>query len=104
VLATILLSPHLFTYDLSLLLLPIALLAIHGTEVAANLGDHSRVLLGFAGVLYVVAAFSNRLAVYVPVQISVPVMFGLLIGLTWLAWRIESSAAAPVNGLKGGVG
>jgi hypothetical protein len=100
VLATILLSPHLFTYDLSLLLLPIALLVIHGTDPASSLSDRSRVLLGFAGILYVVAAFSNRLAASIPVQISVLVMFGLLIGLTWVAWRIESSCStmtAPVK-------
>jgi hypothetical protein len=108
VLATVLLSPHLFTYDLSLLLLPIALLVIQSTDPALSSSNHSRTLLRFAAVLYVAAAFSNRLAQYmrsdtephVAVQISVLVMFGLLIGLTWLAWRIDSScstALAPVK-------
>lgn len=100
VLATILLSPHLLTYDLSLLLLPVALLAIHATDPAAPLRDRSRYLLWLAAILYVIAALSSRIAAYIPLQISVLVMFGILIELTRLVRGADSSCSTVEATLK----
>jgi hypothetical protein len=87
VIATLLLSPHLLTYDLGPLLLPMVLLTVHATEPASPLAEHGRLLLWLVGLLYLLGGFSIRLAALVPVQVSVLVMFGLLGVLAWIGSR-----------------
>jgi len=78
VLATILVSPHLLTYDLTLLVLPAALLC-------GRLIEHGR--LDFASafgallIAVVVLSLSTPLARTLHVQISVPAMFATLLAL-----------------------
>ena len=79
VLATILVSPHLLTYDLTLLVLPATLLA----GSALNRGDVSlggafRALLAAV----VLLSLSSPVARLTGLQISVPAMFAALVALT----------------------
>jgi hypothetical protein len=79
VLATILVSPHLLTYDLTLLVLPASLLAgraLNRGDVA--LGGTFRALLAAV----VLVSLSSPVARLTGLQISVPAMFAALIALT----------------------
>jgi hypothetical protein len=78
VLATILVSPHLLTYDLTLLVLPAALIAgqsLHRGDIPS-----SHVFLAIL-VGVVVLTISTPLARVVWLQISVPAMFAVLVAL-----------------------
>ncbi len=90
VLATVLVSPHLYTYDLGPLLLPMILLAIHATRPDSFGEGERRMLLWLTAILYLLGGYSVKLAAVIPVQSSVLVMFALLVVL---AWVVRSSAA-----------
>jgi hypothetical protein len=94
VLATILLSPHLLTYDLSPLLLPMILLIVYTTEAGSALEGHRRAILWFVGLLFVLAGTSSQLVPWLHVQPSVVCMFALLIKLAQITLR-ESPAGTP---------
>jgi alpha-1,2-mannosyltransferase len=79
VLAAILVSPHLLTYDLTLLVLPATLAASWSLDRNAAKVSHVFVALLAAAVLISV---STPLARLIGVQISVPAMFAALIALT----------------------
>jgi hypothetical protein len=85
VVASLLVSPHLLTYDLTVLLLPAVLL---GVELATQEKTHApiaRRLVAAVVVLLLVCNVSTALARACGIQWSVPAMFGLLAGLA--AWR-----------------
>jgi hypothetical protein len=81
VVATLLLSPHLFTYDLTILLLPaFLLLFLIGAGGRLRLASLTAwLLLG----LYAAAGFSVSLARQYGVQLTVPLMVCLLAVLLW---------------------
>lgn len=74
IVATVLLSPHLYTYDLTVLLLPLGFLAVEANE--------HRTLpwgLGWIGLLlFCLAGLSPGLAAATGVQLTVPLMFAML--------------------------
>lgn len=79
--ATVLLSPHLFTYDLTLLLLPIVLI---GTWCWKRREERSPAVQGsmaMVALLYVLPGVSPSLALLSGIQITVPVMLALLYAL-----------------------
>src|SRR5262249_11913684 len=81
VVATVLVSPHLLTYDLTLLLLPLFLLThlllVHSPAVA----EQRRALLWLLVLLYTVPVVSSELARAVHVQGSVLLLAALLVFL-----------------------
>jgi len=84
VVATVLLSPHLFTYDLSVLLLPMALAVFRQAAAPASSALGSglrRNELWVVGLLYVSPAISTALAASVGVQLTVPLLLGWLSAL-----------------------
>jgi len=78
VVATVLLSPHLFTYDLSLLLIPIFLIA---GEWWSRRPAGGAALAAYAIALYVMPKFSMLVAAQTGTQISVLLLCGLLVAL-----------------------
>ena len=88
VIATVLLSPHLFTYDLTVLLLPMFLMLMHaGKEASAG---NRRDIAWAIGLLFISPAISTTLAATIGVQLTVPLMLYLLS----LATRCQTSTAA----------
>jgi hypothetical protein len=83
VLATLLVSPHLYGYDLTLLLLPVALLVGDASVVARR----SRARWALA--LFLLGGVSTRLAAIAPIQLSAWAMFGLLVFLAREPRRAE---------------
>lgn len=108
VLASILISPHLFTYDLTILLLPMGLILawefaasnrVMATERSAP-STTGRASAWLVALLYFAPAISTTLAAKFGVQITVPIM---LAALGVLARRMEAAArrsaalpAAPI--------
>lgn len=88
VIATILLSPHLFAYDLTLLLLPMLVLGL--IAAAEELPSRRALAVGVIG-LFVAPAVSGVTVMLLGLQLTVVAMVGLL---TWLAFRI----AGPPRG------
>ena len=84
VLATLMLSPHLFTYDLTLLLLPVCLM---GMQVARRMLDPGAPRAGIKWLLillYSLSGASSLVASRIGVQVSVLLMFALLVLLVRL--------------------
>ncbi len=90
VLATVVLSPHLLAYDLTLLVLPLFLLVAHAFEAPAAEG---RGLGLWAVILFVAAAISESLAAVTNVQMIVP---AILVAMVVLAGQ-----PIPVAGCGG---
>jgi hypothetical protein len=89
VIATLLLSPHLFTYDLTILLLPGFLLLFVLAAGARKL--HSPRLIGWLlAALYAAVGFAPTIAEKMGVQLTVPLLVSLL---TTLAWQAASDGA-----------
>ena len=93
IVGTILLSPHLLTYDLVLLLLPLALIVLNPTGP----GRIDPRIAWPALALYVLAGFSADVAAQTGVQISVVLMLALLAVLAWATPResAPTALAAP---------
>ncbi len=94
VVETILLSPHLYTYDLTVLLLPLGLLAVHSlgereqfTSDVARIGQRWLVYMGL--LIFCLAGLSPRIAAATGVQITVPLLFAFLCGLAWQVALLE---------------
>lgn len=85
VIATLLLSPHLFTYDLTMLVLPMFVLAgaVTRGEIAGRPGQ---ITMGLIVALYVVCGFSHLLAATAGLQLSTLLMVGLL-------WHLAKQSA-----------
>ncbi len=75
VVATLVTSPHLYTYDLTLLLLPLFLVASVALDPRHSLG---RTLPAVGVLLYVAVGLSPRLAAATGLQLSVLLMLALL--------------------------
>lgn len=96
VLATLLLSPHLFTYDLTVLLLPLTLLAF--LLAAGCAATAAMRLIGWLVVLlYGLAGVSPLLAERCGVQVTVPLMVSLLAAL---AWEARAGACRDARSLR----
>src|SRR5262249_4297733 len=78
VLATPLVSPHLYTYDLSILVLPLILLALAIPDV----GSAARPLwLAALGVVFLMGGASPSIAALIPLQLSSLASFAMLLVL-----------------------
>ncbi len=79
VLATVMLSPHFYTYDLTILLLPMVLIVTAIGVHPATVGGKAALLLTLA--LYVLSGLFARLATQIGFQLSQIVMGGLVLAL-----------------------
>ena len=75
VISTLLISPHLFTYDLTMLLLPMFLLGHAAQTDAAAMGAK---MTGLLIAMFVVAGFSYNLAAISGLQMTTVVMLAIL--------------------------
>ncbi len=97
IIATVLLSPHLLTYDLTILLLPLFLLLhLLLTHADALQGRQGQVIWGLV-LLYVAAGVSPALARLTHVQVTVLILFALLatIAVPKDGWRRLRCAPCP---------
>lgn len=89
VFATVMLNPHFYTYDLTILLLPMLLIGVSGNRPAAG----SFQMLGFvlAG-LFVFAGMFSQFAEATNVQFSIPLMVGGMILIARVTDEVDSIA------------
>ena len=90
VIATVLLSPHLYTYDLAILLLPIGLImfaldSLRKRSTTDKRGRRERVLPMLCLALFASAGISTKLAAGLHFQLTLAVMLGLLIAIASVA-------------------
>jgi len=95
VLTTLLLSPHLLTYDLTPLLLPMVLLIVTVTESAAMQAAHGRPIGWLLAALFVLGAVSVPIAARTHVQLSVLALFALLLWLARRPWYNAENVGGP---------
>jgi hypothetical protein len=91
VVATVLLSPHAYTYDLTVLLLPLGLVLYATLAGAYAAAPGHKAAYRLAALLYPLPALAPPIAAASGVQLTMPVMLGLLAALAALA------ALAPVS-------
>ncbi|MGI9516663.1 MAG: glycosyltransferase family 87 protein [Pirellulaceae bacterium] len=97
VLATLLVTPHLFSYDLCMLLLPMYLLV--GLMANGAFSRRQSMRIGFLlGALYLTSGFSHFVAAVYGVQLTTVLMFALL----WVLCR-EKPAIASTRSESSGV-
>jgi hypothetical protein len=96
VLATPLVSPHLYTYDLAILVLPLILLALAMPEGAVA----RRFWLLALGLVFLMGGASPRIAALIPLQFSSLASFAMLLVL--LLFAPAEPAGAPATSLPGG--
>jgi hypothetical protein len=89
VFATLLVSPHLFTYDLTLLALPMALIYLGN---ASCVSKRRRIAIGMVVAMFVVANVSAPLAQLCRVQLSTLLMFGTMVVLSRPRAVVRSAA------------
>lgn len=89
VIATVLLSPHLYTYDLTMLLLPFYALTV--MNLPRREEQSARIALGYVVTVYSCTGISELVALHYGWQFSVLLMTGLLIHLlrTQEHYRVE---------------
>jgi len=92
VLATPLVSPHLYTYDLSILVLPMILFAL---EMPREGAAARRFWIAALGLVFLMGGASSRIAAVIPIQLSSLASFAMLLVLARFA------PARPL-GLAGG--
>jgi hypothetical protein len=105
--ATVMVSPHLLSYDLTLLVLPMLLLADLLLENGEVVRRQRRALAWSLAALYVSCAISPELPRHTTVQVSVPMMFAVLLLLASIArrsFRVETSEAGRGSRSADGVG
>ncbi len=91
--ATVLLSPHFYTYDLTILLLPMLLvLTVIGVRPATFAGKSALVVVLL---LYVMAGLFAPLANLLGCQTSLLLTGGLMVSLMYCAANHQTAAAAP---------
>jgi hypothetical protein len=98
VLATTLVSPHLYTYDLTILVLPLIVLAAELPTLAST--GTRRLWLGALLLAFLMGAVSTSIAARVPLQCSALASFALLLALNrhpTLSREVSSSAGAIVK-------
>ena len=83
VIATALLSPHLYTYDLAILLLPIGLIMFTLAPIRKlpTIGNAGKMLPLFCVVLFGVSGISATLATGLHFQLTLAIMLGILIAI-----------------------
>lgn len=94
IVATLLVTPHLLSYDLMLLLLPFALVAsgyLRGREPERAY----RVMFYSAICVHLAADFGPAIASIVPVQITAPAMFAFLLALLHTSEQIRERTEPP---------
>ncbi len=96
ILATLLLSPHLFTYDLTLLLLPFLLIAKTAHSSTSALGKQHPFLLAIGMLLFVMGGLFAPIADSSSVQWSVPLMVALLGSLSQTSAQPFSTHSKPL--------
>ena len=99
VIAALLLSPHLFTYDLTVLLLPASLLAGLTLERRERAAAAPRWTLLLIAALYVMPAASVGIAAACGFQATVPTMIALLCVVVMQYGRLRAvagTAAVPL--------
>lgn len=99
VIAALVASPHLFTYDLTILLLPMFLLGFAAWESRTSPPGEIRqrpesawlpaLLLG----LFAVSGFSTTIALQTGLQLTVPLMVLLLVTLAWASFAARRQTA-----------
>ena len=89
VIATVLISPHFYTYDLTILLLPLGLVIFFGQANWTQDQPVSRVLIGLAVALFVVVGVSAKVAAVIHFQPTIGIMLGMLFAIQ-VALRSES--------------
>ena len=82
VVATVLLSPNLLTYDLTILLLPFFLLTHVLLTQSSLFAGRQKWVIWILVLLYVGAGLSSLMAQWIHLQMSVPLLFALLATLT----------------------
>jgi hypothetical protein len=100
--ATVLLSPHLYTYDLTVLLLPLGLVAAHARGVSFQPVREGHLLTRrlkayattrwLALLLFCLVGLSPKLAAITGIQLSVPLMFAFL-------WASKKAAGENAGGV-----
>jgi hypothetical protein len=78
---TVLLSPHLFTYDLTVLLLPMAIV-LHEALTTQRSVREKRLAIGLTLLLFALPAISTGLAARYGLQLTVPLMLAYLALIT----------------------
>lgn len=99
IIATILLAPHLLTYDLTMMIIPMCLLmalVVHGHLSKAN----RQQLILYTAAFFVASGFSHSVAVSTGVQFSTLCMIGIFLVLTWQPkpqWSTNRMGTSPDN-------
>ena len=78
--ATVLVSPHLLAYDLTVLLLPMLLVLVEVRPGNPFLAGRSRWAIGGVAAFYVLSAVSTAIASATGVQVTSPLLFALVVG------------------------
>jgi len=81
IVATVLLSPHLFTYDLTVLLLPMVLLAAQWSASRPGPDKPGEWIIWLLALLYVLPGISVTVAASIGLQMTVPLMAAVLLAL-----------------------
>jgi hypothetical protein len=89
-LASVLISPHLYSYDLTLLLIPIAVFI--GQYLQAPAGSRRVLLLAWTALLFSSSLISETIAQRTGIQLSVLLLAASLFMLTW-NWGIAGNAS-----------
>jgi hypothetical protein len=97
VIATVLLSPHLFTYDLAILLLPGFLLAFLLAADAVPLSSSS-LIAWLLALIYAVVGVSPAIAERFGVQLTVPLLVCLLTAIAWPKLPALAGLVTPTRG------
>ncbi len=90
VICTLLLSPHLFTYDLTMLLLPMFLLG-HAAQSKVVSRESETALIGLTVAMYFVAGFSHAVAAIGGLQLTTVLMLAML----WILVRNMNAHGDP---------
>jgi hypothetical protein len=90
IVATLLLSPHLYTYDLTVLLLPVGLVAVQAGQPTRQPTPR---LERLALLLFCLVGLSPKLAMLSGIQISVPLMLAFL-------WANKRAADENASGFE----
>jgi hypothetical protein len=98
VVATVLLSPHLFTYDLTILLLPMFLLAVEITDGSEFPAADRRRLTVILVTLFILPGVSVTIASTSGVQLTVPVLVAMLFLVAEAVKRESTTVATTATG------
>jgi hypothetical protein len=95
VLATVLISPHLLAYDLTLLLLPMLLVAV-SHPIRTRGGARDRLWPHLTALVYAVATISRPVAAITGVPLVVPVLFAYLVTIASVSRPVHDDLSAAI--------